>query len=392
MINIDDKALCTGCGACMASCPVDAIILTEDREGFRYPVIDEAKCIKCGKCDSVCGMYKENSRGEGNSNEIFYAGYLKNTEDLSEVSSGGAFWALVNVVISRGGVVYGAASHGIEDIVHERAETISEAEKFRRSKYFQSYAVNSYAQVKNDLISGREVLFSGTACQVDALYNFLGKEYSNLYTCEVVCHGVPSMTVFRSYRSELEEKYNSKMNELVFRDKTFGWRNNHYKIRFENGEVIKEPSVKNLFHAGYLQGIFYRPSCGQCKYAQLPRVSDITLADYWRYEGELIKGNNMGISLIVCSSEKGRGLLENAREYMHLEVSDREKALKSCRHLNNHPSGNPNRYAFFEDFYNDGYVKTIRKYLPRKTLAGVVKKKLHGIKKRLYSIKKNRGN
>lgn len=384
MINIDDKALCTGCGACMAVCPVDAIILTEDKEGFRYPEIDESKCIKCGKCNRVCSMDKKLSHDKEVSDEAFYAGYLKNTDELSEVSSGGAFWAFVKVVISHGGVVYGAVQHGIEDIVHERAETISEAEKFRRSKYFQSYAVNSYSQVKNDLISGREVLFSGTACQVDALYNFLGKEYANLHTCEVVCHGVPSMAVFRSYRSELERNYNSKMKELVFRDKTFGWRNNHYKITFENGKVIKEPSVKNLFHAGYLQGIFYRPSCGQCKYAQLPRISDITLADYWKYEGELIKDNNMGVSLIVCSSEKGKRLLENAQEYMHLEISDRERALKSCRHLDNHPNENQNRYAFFEDFYNNGYSKAIREYLPHKTLVGVIKKKLHGIKKLLH--------
>lgn len=389
MIKIENKALCTGCGACKAACPTDAITLIEDKEGFRYPVIDELKCIMCGKCESVCSMYKHAE--QESVHEGYYAGYLKNTEELSKVSSGGAFWALAQTVLSLEGVVYGAVQRGIEDIRHERADTVEDAEKFRRSKYFQSDVSNCYNQVKDDLNKDKIVLFSGTACQVAALYNYLGKKYDNLYTCDVVCHGVPSMKVFRSYRTELENSQNTQMKELVFRDKSYGWRKNHYKITFENGKVIKEPSVKNLFHAGYLQGIFYRPSCGHCRYAKMPRVSDITLADYWKYEGDLLKNNDMGISLIVCSTEHGEHLLDKARKYMYIENSDREAALLSCRHLNNAPKENPNRQAFFDEFNNKGYKETIKKYLPKRTFIGMIRKKLHGIRKYLGRLVHEKG-
>jgi len=359
VVEIKNKVNCTGCGACANICPVNAISLQPDCDGFYYPKIDMDKCIHCDKCDQSCPMKNDFLWNENNAPKCF-ACALKDTEELFFVSSGGAFWALTQVILSQKGIVYGAVQNSVFDVHHMRAETLEEAASIRRSKYLQSSIGETYRQVKRDLDNNRIVLFSGTACQVSGLQGFLGKDYNSLVTCEVVCHGVPSIKAFQSYISELESKHLDKVKHIIFRDKSFGWKNNHIRIMFAKGEDICEPSVENSFHSAYLQGLFYRPSCGQCKFARIPRVADITLADYWQYNGELLENNNnRGISLVLCSTQKGLRALEQSRIYMDIQQTSIQDALKSCWHLNHSPKESGKRNQFFTALHNSGYEKAV---------------------------------
>ncbi len=367
MLKIDDKRLCSGCGACANVCPQKLISFQEDNEGFWYPSIDESKCVDCHLCEKVCPYKNERRTSDNADYPQFYAGQLKNKEDLNMVSSGGAFWAFAQYIVSIGGVVYGAVQDNVDNIYHKQATDFAGIQDLRRSKYFQSNTKYTFCQAKEDLKNGKIVLFSGTGCQIAGLQSYLNKDYNNLYTCEVVCHGVPSNKVWKKYREEKERLENKKIVDLVFRDKSKGWSNNQYKITYEDGSVEYEKSTQQLFHAGYLQGLFYRPSCGICRYASLPRVADITLADYWQYKGRFrTQDNDLGVSLISINTSKGAKLLNDIPDYLDYEVTEKKLALSSCRHLDNHPTENPKRPSFFADFFKYGYFNAAKKHFPKK--------------------------
>nr|MCR5704359.1 Coenzyme F420 hydrogenase/dehydrogenase, beta subunit C-terminal domain [Eubacterium sp.] len=247
---------------------------------------------------------------------------------------------------------------------HFRAEDLDGIRCIRRSKYFQSDTRLTMRHAKEDLKKGLFVLYSGTGCQIAGLKAFLGKSYDNLVTCEVVCHGVPSRKVWKKYREEKEQREGKTIEDLVFRDKSAGWSHNQYKITYKDGTIEKEASPKQMFHAGYLKGIFYRPSCGTCRWAALPRTADITLADFWKYQGKFRKsGADLGVSLITVNSAKGSKLLQESSQYLKVEETSRELSLKSCRHLDNHPKENPNRSAFFDLFFKEGYYVSAEKLI-----------------------------
>ena len=377
MIEITDKRNCIGCGACVNACPHQIITMKEDDEGFIYPVIDKERCVDCHRCEKSCPMLKERSEISKSHSGFpqFYAGQLKNKADLLEVSSGGAFWAFSQMVIDEGGVVYGAVQKDVDHIYHIRALNVIDIKRIRRSKYFQSDIGTTFQQANNDLKKGMLVLFSGTGCQIAGLKAYLNKDYDNLITVEVVCHGVPSYKVWKAYRREKEEREGKRMIDLVFRDKSAGWSHNQYKITYEGGSVEKELSMKQLFHAGYLNGLFYRPSCGSCKFASLPRVADITLADYWKYKGRFREQeDDLGISLISINNEKGSSFLQLSSKYLDFELSGREQALASCRHFDEHPVANINRSAFFELFFKKGYYAAAKKYIKNSNNTNLIKK------------------
>lgn len=378
MIRITDKRKCSGCGACINACPKDIISFYEDGEGFLYPQVRTDQCIECHLCEKACPFVNPHPGQDNDSDNLyprFFAAQLKEKQDLFFVSSGGAFWALARAVISQQGVVFGAAQRDVDTIFHMRASSVSEAEQLRRSKYFQSDTRLTFRQVKRDLLDGRKVLYSGTACQIAGLRTFLGKDYDALFTCDVVCHGVPSRKVWRNYRQEKEASVGKKIRQLVFRDKSMGWSHNQYKITYDDGTVETERSTRQLFHAGYLQGLFYRPSCGSCRFASIPRVADITLADYWQYQGKYRQnGCDLGVSLITVNNEKGQRLLKDASAYMDFEETKRTLALASCRHLDEHPFENPDRKNFFRTFEDKGYYAAAQKYIIRRNSNNIIRR------------------
>jgi len=373
-INITCTTDCCGCGACVQKCPKMAISMRLDAEGFGYPVINDALCIDCGACVKVCHWKKDNYAIHPVVDTKSYCAYNKDGEVLKESSSGGIFWVLAEHIISNGGVVYGALADGFK-VHHSRVDTLEKCTVLRKSKYLQSDTMNTYAEAKKDLQEGKSVLFSGTPCQIAGLYSFLGMDYDNLFTCEVVCHGVPSLKAFNRWLDELTIKYGSKPVSMVWRDKCNGWGPNHITYFFENATKVSTTSQNSLFQKGFLDNLYLRPSCYECHYARLPRIADVTLADFWGYNGPLKERNgNKGLSIVVISTKKGCNFLERIQHKLVIEQVNIEYVKQLSRHVWLHPENNPKRANFFRDLDNVGFTKAAKKHLyPTKCKTFVLK-------------------
>lgn len=277
----------------------------------------------------------------------FYAAYSKSSQVAENSSSGGIFYELSRWIIAQKGVVYGVEEEDVFHIVHKRAETIEGAQRFCKSKYVRSDLRNCYQEAERDLKDNRMVLFSGTGCQIAGFYHYLKTEYPNLYTIEVVCHGVPLKEAYRKYVQEKSEQHQSQMCRIDFRDKRYGWKKNTTCEIYENGEEEACLTAVHPHHSIYIKGINVEAGCGKCPFAELPRTADIALADFWKYQGTLDEGNyRMGLSLVIVKGGKGKRLFENIRKELNYEEVTRSMAAKSCRHLEHAPLVHINQEAF----------------------------------------------
>lgn len=200
MIEIKDKSQCCGCNACVQRCPKQCIAMCEDEEGFLYPEVDEAICIDCGLCENVCPVINQ---ADARIPLQVYA--AKNTDEKIRMhsSSGGVFSILAEQTIKQGGVVFGARFDENWEVKHDYTETIDGVSVFRGSKYVQSKTGDTFKQAEQFLKQNRKVLFSGTPCQIVALKRYLKKEYENLLLVDFICHGVPSLGVWRKYLKQV---------------------------------------------------------------------------------------------------------------------------------------------------------------------------------------------
>lgn len=363
MIKITDKAKCCGCGACKNVCPKQCIEMIPDEEGFIYPTVEESQCIDCGLCDKICHLKNKFTKND-DYRCSYYGAYNKSKEIMKDSSSGGIFWLLVKSVIEKSGVVYGVESKDNFYIAHGRAETLDNCVRFRKSKYLQSNTEMIYGQVKIDLDNNRIVLFSGTPCQIAALYAYLRKDYNNLLTCDIVCHGVPSKSVFDKYIAELDAEMQDKAVSICWRDKRNGWGPNSVSIQFESGKELVTTSIENPYQKGFLSNVYLRPSCYECPYAKLPRIGDISLADFWGYEGSL-KGNNdnEGLSIVIISSDKGQKVFDEIKDSCLIEEVTENFVKQKSRHVYIHPKYNRNRDPFFSNFKKMSFQKLSKKYI-----------------------------
>lgn len=357
---VKTKEECCGCRTCEQVCPKGAIQMKADACGFLYPEIDKEACIDCGLCLKKCAF--QNGYKKRKEYEPFY-GYgarQKEYEEYMKSRSGGAFAVLSDQILEQGGYVYGA---GYDDekkffyVRHKRAATREERDEFRGSKYVQSDLGDVFPQIKKDLEEGKMILFSGTGCQVGALYAYLPKEYENLYTIDIVCHGVPSPKVWEDFLHMREKEMRGKVEHVKFRDKgKFGWKA-HYETIKINGTYYSSRIYSKLFAKGMA-----RPSCYQCIYANKDRVGDITIADFWGHE-KAIPGrwdDDRGISLVLVNNAKGKNLwggVEGNIEYV-------DCTGYPFRHTNmKRPTAKPEHYEeFWEDYTKQGFAYCAEKY------------------------------
>ena len=324
-VVITQKENCCGCTACYAVCPLNAIEMVADEEGFQYPRVDEDKCVNCGLCVSCCPLIAGNRYVQTNS---FYAVRHASEEVRAKSSSGGIFSAIAQNVVAHNGVVYGAAFDQTFAVRHVRTDKHT-WEKLKTSKYVQSDMGDVYAQVKLDLKAGLPVLFTGTPCQVDGLNQYLkNTDTEKLITCDIVCHGVPSPKIWKEYLEQLKRKSRKEIQSINFRNKEgCGWHRPTIKIVGTDGTVLSdEPLDMCYYYLLFMGHAILRPSCFSCQYANLQRPGDISMGDYWgveKHHPEL--DDDKGLSLVMANTKKGQSLIAQvAGDCMLVPVAKKE--------------------------------------------------------------------
>lgn len=310
---------CAGCFSCYNSCPFEAIEMKESGDGFYYPYVNE-KCKDCGICQEHCPVIRP-VQPKVYDKPKFYAGWSKDDKIRIKSSSGGIFPELARLVLERGGVVFGVAWDGLKP-VHVKIGTQEDIQKLSGSKYLQSWVGSAYREAIEEAKKGKEVLFSGTPCQVAALNTFLSDEiYQKVITVGLVCHGVPSMLVFRKYTEWIERKY-GKVSAISFRDKRKGWEDFCMVLKLENGKEIARYHYLDPFFYGYLKNLYLRSTCYKCPFAKIPRFEDITLGDFWGYPKEL--KDKRGVSVVLANTQKGLEKLLELRDKGRIELKEVE--------------------------------------------------------------------
>lgn len=403
MIEIKDKKDCYGCHACEQVCARNCITMQADNEGFLYPIVDKEACNNCGLCEKVCpAIHQDSPRAP----LAQYIAINRNEAIRLNSSSGGIFTLLAEKVINDGGVVFGARFNENWNVVHTWTDTLDRLDAFRGSKYVQSHIGDSYREAREFLKQGRKVLFSGTPCQIAGLRRYLRNEYDNLFTVDIVCHGVPSPGVWHRYLDEFRDTLRSEYNEekglipssankypiitgISFRDKTNGWKKFSFRLRYRPSAMEEErdflqPFVENPFMQGFLVNINLRPSCHACSAKSGKSGSDVTIADAWglnQFAPE--HDDDKGACYVLENTEKGRCFLRQlqfdcqpiGREVVKSYISLYSSSVKS----------HPKRLLFFREYAKkDKTIESIVLQLLTPTYLG---KLIWSIKHRLAPIK-----
>lgn len=360
---------CCGCKACGDVCPVKCISFSEDKEGFMYPNVDEAICISCEKCKRACPEISPKYNAEVTE---CHAAYAAESKERHAGSSGGIFGLLALDVIKRGGKVWGAAFDDNLKVRHVCAESKDQIGPILKSKYIQSNTQNVYSSVLKDVKSRVLTLFSGTPCQCNAIRNIVG-DNEFLITIEIVCHGVPSQSLFDKSIEWVEDKENCKITNFTFRSKFKGASSprvfSYTKSKGGICERVNGMYYKFPFYFGFYKYITLRPSCYSCKWARSERTADITLGDFWgieKYSQSL--DANQGISQIIINSKKGTELFENVKDNIWSQSYPIDYAIKNNGCLNAPTTLSPVRRSLFTALENESFDVVVRDYLTPKRM------------------------
>lgn len=393
MIKILDKHNCCGCLACLNACPKKCISPKTDAEGFSYPIADESICINCGICEKICPFL--NPHKNSASPECF-AMQSKNCEILKKCSSGGVFPELAKETLSRGGIVFGAAyTEDFKRVKHIAIMSEVELPKIMGSKYLQSDMGVVYAQVKDAVKNGRETLFSGTPCQVAGMKNFLGNLSSrpNYLAVEIICHGVPTPKYWGKYINEYvlkkaeEIDKTAKLTEVNLRDKSDGWQNFNSTFVFESKSkrlIFVDKTRESYYMVPFLANLVLRPSCQNCKCKYDNSAADITIGDFWGYNGVFPKETiPNGISCVLATTEKGKEKIGD----ISARFSTEPVALKTLKNKNSALINSVKipcrkREVFFANFDNPNLHK-IAIRLARKSFFEKISNKIKSIYNKL---------
>lgn len=346
-IEVDIKEECCGCTACKNICPVNAIEMKEDKEGFLYPIVNEEKCIKCELCKKVCPVLNIKNETKEQHAYIFQNA---NDDVRRQSTSGGAFSAIAEEIINKNGIVYGVIFDKDFNVIHKGIENKEELYKFRNSKYVQSNLKDTFKEVKENLEKDRLVCFSGTSCQIEGLKNFLGKKYDKLLLVDVVCRAVPSPLIWKKYL-KLKRQENKDIDKIYFRDKLYGYKYSNFSIYNSQNSLIYHNGVESdPYLRAFFSNICDRPSCYNCKFKKLNRESDITLWDCFdveKYNSKL--DDDKGTTRILTNTVNGKRFVEELGVTHNLKEIDVELATKNFLAMFQSVKYNSERSDFFED-------------------------------------------
>lgn len=379
LVNQDE---CVGCGGCTNSCPVEALSMKENHEGFLNPSLDRERCISCGMCIKACPKI-DYEKKNAVAPKVFAAYAIPEIQRVS--SSGGLFTVFANVVLKMGGAVCGAAYDENLQVVHKVVQDEEGLSALRGSKYVQSNTGNIYAEVRQMLEEGRKVLFSGTPCQVAALNKFLEHDYDNLLTIDIVCHGVPSNRIFHQY---LKETTNGKpVKNVEFRSKRFGWSCEHILITYDDASEYEGSLADDPYVKGFLKNVFLRKSCQECPFSEFPRCGDITLGDFWglrKIDPALV--SRLGTSIVFLNNRKGEDWYDKIADQLAMSTLMPFEPERYPNRIHKTYRHNNGRSVFFETVERDGVRKAVNsitipkgKAEPRRIVMDDIEK--HQIKK-----------
>lgn len=364
MINIQNKIECCGCQACGDICGKKAISFQTDEEGIWYPVIDKEKCVDCGLCEKVCPIINRANKSNNSNNPLTYIIQSPNPIDRLNSASGGAYSLIVREVFKKGGYVAGHIWDGKSSVKGFISCNLSDLPMLQSTKYLQSNVEGIYKAVKGLLEQGKLVLFSGCPCQNAAMRSYLSKDYDNLVMTDFTCMGIDSPWAFKKYIESLETRYNSKIVFFKAKSKEVGWRYLTNKAIFENGRSYfgiygKDANLKATF-----LNVLVRPSCYDCKFKGFPRVSDITIGDYWRvnYDEDPLD-DNTGTSYVMLHNSKAEKLFVPILQeclYRKIEYSEVLGANPLAMTSLSKPSFE--REVFYERLQNEDFSSLVDEY------------------------------
>lgn len=363
MIDFDFNEKCYGCGACSAVCPQDAISMELNNEGFCIPQIDLSKCIKCGICEKRCPALVNKQSEKTLDKSICMAAFRIDKEKRIGSASGGVAAIISEYFIKNKGIVVGCAWDEELNAKHIVVETEQDLEKLKSSKYVQSNMNSVYTSIRMHLKSGKKCIFIGTPCQVGAIKNVFG-DHKDLYTIGLICGGVASPKVWNAFKTELEEKYSSKMISANFRSKgRYGWNTPVACYQFKNGKKLEKLSFQlDNYVLQYLYGVFKRKSCFQCGYKGDAINADLILGDYWGSPEFREMSDNLGVSALICKSEKGEWLASLINEECQVINTTLDAILNRNQPLIHSVDYFGDREKFFELIDEKGYRFVAKKY------------------------------
>lgn len=387
-ISILNKKNCTGCRMCEQICPVNAIKMIENEEGFIEPTVDEKKCINCGICSKKCPQLNDIEYKRLENLEV-YAAKNRNIDEQKKSSSGGVFSAIANYVLENEGIVYGCAFNKEFVAEHIGIQKKNELYKLKGSKYVQSNTMDTFNNVKEYLNKNKIVAYSGTPCQIAGLKNFLGKEYENLITIDLLCHGVPSPKTFKEYIKYLENKSGKKIQNYEFRNKEKQYWNLGYKIKitFEENEAKFINGDEDIYTNAFSKGIMLREVCYNCKYTNNKRMGDITLGDFWGVDKTYPKlYDKNGVSVILVNTLKGKEILDKIKKEIIIDEVEYEEVENYADTLKQSCERNDERNKIFEKIEKEGIYNILKKKISikskiKKYIPSMLRLKLKEIKK-----------
>lgn len=352
-----EKYKCVGCVACVSICPTNALYMERDKEGFNYPILDQNKCISCNACKRVCPVLEIEEKIDEEA--TFYAMKSKNYNIQINSASGGAFPEIARWILRGKGIVWGAKFDSNFDVRHGYIVSENELSLLCRSKYVQSDMTNVYNSIKRQLSDGKKVLFSGTPCQTTALAKFVGEKLrSNLYLVDIVCHGVPSPSIWQEYLDELCKQKSQRKEDIIqicfkYKNNEKTWLHPGFYVKWKDGTEYLDFSDNTWYEKGFLGNLYVRPSCHECVFKSLRSISDMTIGDFWGCKElypDLFDIN--GVSLVIVKTKKGEYIKKKITDNMNFILISKNEACKYNSRLTEPSQKNFKKQKFWEK-YND---------------------------------------
>ena len=361
MINFNFKKNCYGCELCKNICPMNAIEMKENDDGFLNPIIDTAKCINCGLCEKKCLFLKEKKTCNISRSAESFAAQINDKKSLKNSSSGGFFYELAKKIIKNGGYVAGCIWNQDMLPVHVLSNELNDIKRMQGSKYVQSDLSNVFNEIKK-IVNTNQVLFVGTPCQVEAIKSFINNK--NLVTVSLICEGVPSRKVWKIYKESLEIKQKSKLVKVNFRDKNnCGWKMPDSVYIFENSKKCKMLSYNlDYYVSSFIEGLLMNEKCYSCKFKGENNPGDIIIGDFWKVPDTVFGDNTkIGVSAVIAKTKKGKNILKDLQN-VNIKKVDIELIINGNPNLENSIKKPKERDAFFGEIGQINIDKVFKKY------------------------------